>query len=72
MVGGIEGPVGGLGGAQARPTEAKLSKHEKVDRGDIVDQNRCCSRNLHQYVQERGKQQPAFLYFLLEAVSGSS
>lgn len=36
MVGGIGGPVGGLGGAQARPTEAKLSKHEKVDRGDIV------------------------------------
>jgi len=37
MVGGIGGPVGGFGGAHARPAEAKLSKHENVDRGDIVD-----------------------------------
>jgi len=37
MVGGIGGPVGGFGGAQARPAEVKLSKHDKVDRGAIVD-----------------------------------
>ena len=40
MVGGIGGPVGGFGGAQARPAEARLSKHDKVDKGDIVDQNK--------------------------------
>ena len=36
MVGGIGGPVGGFGGAHARPTEAKLSRHDKVDRGAIA------------------------------------